>query len=267
MGLPLYVVHAFADRPFAGNPAAVCFPAPEPSDRWMQQVAAEMRLSETAFLTPEDGGYRLRWFTPTIEVDLCGHATLASAHVLWETGRLHSGTQARFHTKSGLVTVDQDAAGMTMDFPARVAEPCREWPDLPSALGAKVRFVGRNGMDGLVELEDDRSVRSLNPDIELLSKYPIRGLIVTARSNDAHYDFVSRFFAPRAGVPEDPVTGSAHCCLGPYWSERLGKRDLVAYQASARGGIVRVGIRGNRVQLGGRAVTVLSGEWHAGTLA
>jgi PhzF family phenazine biosynthesis protein len=263
VALPMYIVHAFTDRPFAGNPAAVCFPPAPPSDSWMQQVAAEMRLSETAFVTPAEDGYRLRWFTPTVEVDLCGHATLAAACVLWETGRLGPGDQARFHTRSGLLTVDQGPMGMTMDFPARPAEPCREWGDLPAVLGAQARFIGRNGMDGLVELEDEQAVRSLRPDFALLAQYPVRGVIVTARSDDPDYDFVSRFFAPRAGVPEDPVTGSAHCCLGPYWSERLGKRDLVGYQASARGGTVRVGLRGNRVELGGQAVIVLSGEWLA----
>jgi PhzF family phenazine biosynthesis protein len=263
VGLPMYVVHAFTDRPFAGNPAAVCFSLVQPADGWMQQVAAEMRLSETAFLTPAADGYRLRWFTPTVEVDLCGHATLAAAYVLWETGRLRQDGQARFHTRSGLLTVDQDAMGMTMDFPARTAEPCREWDDLPAVLGAQARFIGRNGTDGLVELENEQAVRSLRPDFALLSQYLVRGVIVTARSDDPGYDFVSRFFAPRAGVPEDPVTGSAHCCLGPYWGERLGKRDLVGYQASARGGSVRVGLRGSRIHLGGRAVIVLSGEWNA----
>jgi predicted PhzF superfamily epimerase YddE/YHI9 len=259
----MYVVHAFADRPFAGNPAAVCFPSAEPCDGWMQQVAAEMRLSETAFLMPADDSYRLRWFTPAVEVDLCGHATLAAAHVLWETGRLRRGEQARFHTRSGLLTVEQGPVVMTMDFPARPAVLCREWDDLPAVLGAPARFIGKNGTDGLVELEDERAVRSLRPDFALLSQYPVRGVIVTARSEDPEYDFVSRFFAPRAGVAEDPVTGSAHCCLGPYWGERLLKQDLFAYQASARGGAVRVSVRGSRVHLGGRAVIVMSGEWNA----
>jgi PhzF family phenazine biosynthesis protein len=229
----------------------------------MQQVAAEMRLSETAFLTPTDDGYHLRWFTPTVEVNLCGHATLAAAHVLWETGRLLRGASARFHTRSGLLTVEAAPEGMTMDFPAKAAEPCREWDDLPQVLGAPARFIGRNGTDALVEFEDERTVRAIGPDLALLTQYPVRGVIVTALSDDPAYDFVSRFFAPRAGVPEDPVTGSAHCCLGPYWSERLGKQDLVGYQASARGGVVRVGIRGSRVHLGGRAVIVLSGQWSA----
>jgi PhzF family phenazine biosynthesis protein len=259
----MYVVHAFADRPFTGNPAAVCFPSAEPAELWMQQVAAEMRLSETAFLVAADDGYRLRWFTPTMEVDLCGHATLAAAYVLWETGRLSPRDQARFHTRSGLLTVDQGPLGMTMDFPAQSAEPWREWEELPEVLGARARFIGRNGTDALVELEDERAVRSLLPDFARLSQYPVRGVIVTARSEHVGYDFVSRFFAPRAGVPEDPVTGSAHCCLGPFWGERLGKRELVGYQASARGGSVRVGLRGGRVHLGGQAFLVLSGEWYA----
>jgi PhzF family phenazine biosynthesis protein len=259
----MYVVHAFTDRPFAGNPAAVCFPPTPPPDAWMQQVAAEMRLSETAFLAPNGDGYRLRWFTPAVEVDLCGHATLAAAHVLWETSRLRPGERARFQTRSGLLTVDQGPAGLTMDFPARPAEPCREWEDLPAVLGAPARFIGKNGTDALVEFEDEHTVRSLRPDLTSLERYPVRGVIVTARSDTPGYDFVSRFFAPRAGVPEDPVTGSAHCCLGPYWGERLAKRGLVAYQVSARGGCVRVGLRGSRVHLGGQAVTVLSGEWSA----
>jgi PhzF family phenazine biosynthesis protein len=257
----MYVVHAFTDQPFAGNPAAVCFPAAQPTDGWMQQVAGEMRLSETAFLLPTDAGYQLRWFTPTVEVDLCGHATLAAACVLWETGRLRPDEQARFYTRSGLLTVEKGPAAMIMDFPARAAEPSPQWGDLPALLGAEARFVGNNGTDALVELEDERTVRSIQPDFALLARYPVRGVIVTARSDHPGYDFVSRFFAPRAGVPEDPVTGSAHCCLGPYWSDRLGRQELLGYQASARGGFVQVGIRGSRVDLGGRAVIVLSGEW------
>ena len=259
MGLPIYVVHAFTDRPFAGNPAAVCFPPAPPSDSWMQQVAAEMRLSETAFVTPAEDGYRLRWFTPTVEVDLCGHATLAAACVLWETGRLGPGNQARFHSRSGLLTMDQGPMGMTMDFPARPAEPCREWGDLPAVLGAQARFIGRNGMDGLVELEDEQAVRTLQPDFALLAQYPVRGVIVTARSDDPDYDFVSRFFAPRAGVPEDPVTGSAHCTLIPYWSARLGKRKLYAKQRSRRGGELWCEDNGDRVRISGRVASYLEG--------
>jgi PhzF family phenazine biosynthesis protein len=260
MGLPMYIVDAFTDLPFAGNPAAICLLTQEPSEEWMQRVAAEMNLSETAFLLARPDGYKLRWFTPAMEVDLCGHATLAAAHVLWETGRLKSTEKARFHTRSGLLTVERDARGMTMDFPARPAEPCKVVEDLPIVLGVQASFVGRNGMDCLVVVDNEQVVRDLKPDFARLERFPVRGVIVTARGHNGAYDFVSRFFAPRAGVCEDPVTGSAHCCLGPYWGDRLKKRDLTGYQASARGGFVRVGVRGDRVHLGGQAVTVLRGE-------
>jgi PhzF family phenazine biosynthesis protein len=216
MGLPMFIVDAFTDLPFEGNPAAVCLLSQEPADRWMQKVAAEMNLSETAFLLSTDDGYRLRWFTPAVEVDLCGHATLASAHVLWETGRLQPNERARFHTRSGLLTVVWGPQGLTMDFPARPPQPCRVWEDLPAVLGVQASFLGKNGMDCLVEVESEQVVRSIRPDFARLMLYPVRGIIVTARAQHPSYDFVSRFFAPRAGVPEDPVTGSAHCCLGPY---------------------------------------------------
>jgi PhzF family phenazine biosynthesis protein len=256
----MYIVDAFTDLPFAGNPAAVCLLSQMPSDEWMQKVAAEMNLSETAYLLPTQDGYRLRWFTPAMEVDLCGHATLASAHVLWDTGRLKPTEKASFHTRSGLLTVERDQHGMTMDFPAKPAAACKVVEDLPVVLGVQASFVGRNGMDCLVVVENEQVVRNLKPDFARLALYPVRGVIVTARGHNGAYDFVSRFFAPRAGVDEDPVTGSAHCCLGPYWGDRLKKRDLKGYQASARGGFVRVGVRGDRVHLGGQAVTVLRGE-------
>jgi PhzF family phenazine biosynthesis protein len=260
MGLPMFIVDAFTEAPFAGNPAAVCLLSQAPADAWMQRVGAEMNLSETAFLLPLADGYRLRWFTPAAEVELCGHATLASAHVLWETGRLKPSEQARFHTHSGLLTVERGPGGMTMDFPARPAQTSREWDDLPGVLGVSATFVGKNGMDCLVVAADEKAVRAARPDFARLAAYPVRGVILTARSDNPAYDFVSRFFAPAVGVAEDPVTGSAHCCLAPYWAGRLDKRDLVGYQASARGGVVRVGVRGDRVLLGGRAVTVLRGE-------
>lgn len=261
MGLPMFIVDAFTDKPFAGNPAAVCLLPRPATETWMQQMAAEMNLAETAFLVAETDGYALRWFTPAVEVALCGHATLASAHILWETGRLKPTEPARFHSKSGLLTVERGQWNMTMNFPARPAEPRREWNDLPAALGVKAAtFIGGNNMDALVEVETELSVRNLRPDFTLLAKNSVRGVIVTARAENASYDFVSRFFAPGTGIPEDPVTGSAHCCLGPYWAERLKKRDLVGYQASARGGVVRVGVRGDRVLLSGQAVTILRGE-------
>jgi PhzF family phenazine biosynthesis protein len=260
MGLPMFIVDAFTDAPFAGNPAAVCLLAAAPADDWMQRVASEMNLSETAFLLPRPDGYSLRWFTPAVEVDLCGHATLASAHVLWESERLHPGEPARFHTRSGLLTVEHGSRGMTMDFPARPPQPCQEWDALPEVLGVKATFLGKNSMDCLVEVENERAVRAIRPDFAALARYPVRGIIITAQAQNPSYDFVSRFFAPRTGVPEDPVTGSAHCCLGPYWGERLKKQDLIGYQVSTRGGLVRVGVRGDRVHLGGQAVTVVRGE-------
>lgn len=254
--LPLFVVDAFTDRPFAGNPAAVCLlDGPRPDD-WMQSLAAEMNLSETAFLLPEGDGWRLRWMTPRVEVDLCGHATLASAHVLWAQGQREP--QLRFHTRSGVLTAARDGDAIVLDFPAVRAAPASDDPGLAQALGARLLYLGRNGMDFLAEVADEQTLRSLTPDFARLAALPVRGVIVTAASKD--YDFVSRFFAPRVGVPEDPVTGSAHCALGPFWAARLGKDVLRAYQASARGGEVRVTVRGERVLLGGRAVTVVRGQ-------
>jgi PhzF family phenazine biosynthesis protein len=260
MGVPLWIVDAFTDRPFAGNPAAVCLPDRPADSGWMQHVAAEMNLSETAFLTPEADGFRLRWFTPAVEVNLCGHATLAGAHVLWESGRLSPDTAARFHTRSGLLTATRDPDGITLDFPAESAAPCGPPPGLLDALGADSRSVHRNRMDYLIELDSEAGLRSLRPDFARLATVPVRGVIVTAPSADPAFDFVSRFFAPASGVNEDPVTGSAHCCLGPFWATKLGKDDLIGYQVSQRGGVVRVGVRGQRVRLAGRAVTVLRGE-------
>jgi PhzF family phenazine biosynthesis protein len=260
MGLTIVQVDAFADRPFRGNPAAVCvLPAPR-DDAWMQDLAREMNLAETAFLQPRDGGYELRWFTPAVEVALCGHATLASAHVLWEDGILPSDRQARFHTKSGLLTADRRGDWIELDFP--VTRPAAAPPPegLSAALGATPRWVGRSRFDYLVELDSETQVRALTPDLAALERVETRGVIVTSRSATAGYDFVSRFFAPRTGVPEDPVTGSAHCALTPFWSERLGRTTMTGYQASARGGIVRVRLAGDRVVLGGQAVTVMRGE-------
>ncbi|MBI4081035.1 MAG: PhzF family phenazine biosynthesis protein [Candidatus Lambdaproteobacteria bacterium] len=275
MAFPLFQVDAFTERPFAGNPAAVCLLERPAEAAWMQAVAREMNLSETAFLHPEGGAgeWRLRWFTPEVEVDLCGHATLASAHVLWETGRLAPAAEARFQTRSGQLTArlaGAEAGGWIMlDFPARPAEPCTAPgtvpPDLAAALGATPRWVGKynvgsNRMDVLVELASDAEVRALKPDLERLKRVPVRATVVTAHSSDAAYDFVSRVFGPAVGIPEDPVTGSAHCCLGPYWGAKLGKTSMTAYQASARGGVIRVTLAGERVLLGGQAVTVLRGE-------
>jgi PhzF family phenazine biosynthesis protein len=259
MGLNITQVDAFTNRPFAGNPAAVCI-LPQPrSDEWMQHVACEMNLAETAFLLRRDDGYQLRWFTPAIEVDLCGHATLASAHVLWEEGHVPAVEMARFRTRSGLLTAVRQGAWIAMDFPAEPAVGIAAPDELVTALGVTPIFVGRNRMDLLVVLATATEVRAVEPNLSLLKQVSARGVIVTARG-EGEYDFISRFFAPAAGVNEDPVTGSAHCCLGPYWAGQLGKSELTGYQASARGGVVRVNVRGERVELCGQAVTVLRGE-------
>jgi len=220
-----------------------------------------MNLSETAFLTPHDGGYRLRWFTPAVEVDLCGHATVASAHVLWEDGHLPPGQQARFHTRSGLLLADQRGDWIELDFPAKIVTEAPAPAELLPSLGiAQATFVGKNAFDYLVEVDSEETVRALSPDHSTLRKIPVRGVIVTARSTGGEFDFVSRFFAPGSGIDEDPVTGSAHVALGPYWAGRLGKNELVAFQASARGGVVRVKLQGDRVLLGGQAVTVMTAD-------
>jgi predicted PhzF superfamily epimerase YddE/YHI9 len=263
MARPLFIVDAFADRPFAGNPAAVC-PLDRPADAgWMQAVAAEMNLSETAFLHPEGDGFRLRWFTPAVEVDLCGYATLASAHVLWETGRHPGAAPIRFHTRSGVLTAGRAADWIELDFPALLTHPTDPPPGLPESLGAPLTFVGSYGMDYLCEVESETILRAIRPDFARLRAVEARGVVVTARPMQGDDDFVSRFFAPAVGIPEDPVTGSAHCALAPYWADRLGRAELVGYQASARGGRVRVRVAGDRVRLGGQAVTVMRGELHA----
>lgn len=260
MGLPIVQVDAFTDTPFAGNPAAVCLLSAPRDEGWMQSVAREMNLSETAFLHPHNGGYGLRWFTPGTEVALCGHATLASAHVLWQDRHLASGAEARFHTASGLLTARQRGDWIELDFPATRAEPADPPAGLLDALGVRSERVCRSRFDYLVEVEHEAAVRGLAPDFIALARVEARGVMVTSRATAAPFDFVSRFFAPRAGVNEDPVTGSAHCALAPFWAERLGRPELLAYQASPRGGVVRVRVAGDRVLLGGQAVTVLRGE-------
>jgi PhzF family phenazine biosynthesis protein len=254
-------VDAFAERAFAGNPAAVCIMEGPRAEDWMQNVAAELNLSETAFLYPENGTYRLRWFTPATEVDLCGHATLASAHVLWESGYLSADQCAEFETRSGRLRALREQDWITLDFPAKPSQPAAPPAGLLEGLGlTSVRNVARNVFDYLVEVESAEQVRALNPDFATLHQVQVRGTIVTALADDDHADFVSRFFAPRAGVNEDPVTGSAHCALGPYWAERLGRTTLLGYQASRRGGLVRVQVKGDRVLLSGRAITVMRGD-------
>jgi len=226
----------------------------------MQDVAREMNLSETAFLVPDGGDYHLRWFTPAVEVDLCGHATLASAHVLWEGGYLAPDAEARFHTRSGLLTARRADGWIEMDFPSEPPASVDAPAGLVEALAARPRWVGKNRMYYLLEVADEAHVRGLAPDFATLEQSAKEGVIVTARTARGGFDFVSRFFAPAFGVPEDPVTGSAHCALAPYWAERLGKRQMVGFQASLRGGVVRVRLADERVILAGQAVTVLEGE-------
>ena len=262
MSVRIVQVDAFTATPFAGNPAAVCVLPSPASEGWMQRVAREMNLSETAFLVRPSASdaWQLRWFTPTVEIALCGHATLASAHVLWEDQLLAAGTQARFDTMSGRLTADRDGSWIAMDFPAVPVTPVEAPADLLPALGVTAVAVGKNRMDYLVEVGSEAEVLAVTPDHTRLRRLPVRGVIVTARASGSDYDFVSRFFAPGSGVDEDPVTGSAHCALAPYWAAKLGRAELVGRQASPRGGIVKVRAKGERVILAGQAVIVLRGD-------
>jgi len=258
--IPISVVDAFADQPFSGNPAGVCLLDRWPEDEWLKLVAREINLSETAFLVPREASeFELRWFTPKVEVALCGHATLASAHILWE--RHAARTVIGFHTQSGRLTASPFSPGeIELDFPAKPATPAKAPEGMLEALGAKAVEVGRNEFDYLVELPSEAEVRALQPDFGKLASTNCRGVIVTALSANPSFDFVSRFFAPRAGVNEDPVTGSAHCCLSEWWGERLKKTRIIGYQASERGGVVTVTRERGRVKLAGRAITISRGE-------
>jgi PhzF family phenazine biosynthesis protein len=261
--LTLWIVDAFTDRPFAGNPAGVCLLEGPVPDAWMQSVAMEMNQAETAFLLPNGDSYRLRWFTPTLEVDLCGHATLGSAHFLWSSGQLPADRAARFDTRSGRLEAKQTATGITLDFPATPPVPIAPPPALLPALGIARADVLVNQVaqpDYLVVLEDPAALRGLEPRFSELEGLAARGVIVTAPGDRPGIDYISRFFAPAAGINEDPVTGSAHCTLAPYWSTRLGRPALQGFQASPRGGLVATRHEGNRVILSGQACTVLQGS-------
>jgi PhzF family phenazine biosynthesis protein len=259
--MKLYQVDAFTDRPFGGNPAAVCLMETTREDSWMLKVAQEMNLSETAFCLPLHEGYSLRWFTPATEVDLCGHATLATAHILWETGSLETSQRARFKTRSGLLTAGLDGSWILMDFPADPPKSCDTPPELLDALGIEEPVATARGrFDYLIEISDESSLSNLKPDFRKLRQTDTRGVIVTALSSSRDCDFLSRFFAPAVGVDEDPVTGSAHCTLCPYWSGKLGKTEFLARQVSARGGLIRTEMKGSRVTVGGQAITVFAGD-------
>ncbi len=258
--MKIYQVDAFAEKLFSGNPAGVCILDGPADEQWMQNIAMEMNVSETAFLYKRDDGFDLRWFTPEVEVDLCGHATLASAHILWETGILDYECEAVFYSKSGRLTARKNGDFVMLNFPAEPESPTEVPCELKKALGVPFKYSGRNRMDYIVEVENEQTVRELQPDHRALKEVSTRGVIVTSRSDDPQYDFVSRFFVPGVGIDEDPVTGSAHCCLGPYWGKRLGKDALCAYQASCRGGVLKVTLDGDRVLIGGKAVTVFCAE-------
>jgi PhzF family phenazine biosynthesis protein len=259
MQAELHLVDAFTNSPFRGNTAGVCIPDGPAEDGWMQQVAAELKQSETAFLFPEGENWNLRWFTPAKEIELCGHATLAAASVLFATSRVPGDKAIVFETLSGKLTVRKESDWISMDFPAEPPAPTMPVPGLGQALGVEPLFTGRNRFDILVELPLADDVCSLEPDMNALSPIRARGIIVTAASDLPNIDFVSRFFAPSVGVPEDPVTGSAHCCLAPYWGMKLKKTEMTGFQCSARGGSVRVKLSGDRVILCGHAVPVFSG--------
>ena len=263
MATPLHVVDAFADTAFSGNPAAICVLDSAADPAWMQQVAAEMNLSETAFVVASGDGFDLRWFTPTLEVDLCGHATLATAHILWERGDLDLASPAKFDTPSGRLTATRENEWIELDFPAEPAEPVELPVALADGLDSEPRWTGRNRWDYLVELDGEGVIRGLAPDFARLMALKTRGIIVTAPAETPGIDFVSRFFAPRAGIDEDPVTGSAHCALGPFWADRLGQDRLEALQVSRRGGRLKIHRNGDRVGIAGQAVTVWSGKIHA----
>jgi PhzF family phenazine biosynthesis protein len=256
-------VDAFTDRAFAGNPAAVCVLDTMPDEEWMQLVAREMNLSETAFVIERGGtNYSLRWFTPTTEVPLCGHATLASAHVLWTEGYLKPEREITFQTQSGLLTAKYRDNWIELNFPVNSSVPIATPPELEQALGVIIKTTLQNSLGYLVEVETAEIVVALQPNFSLLKTLTIPNVIVTSiGSQKLPYDFVSRFFAPGLGIDEDPVTGAAHCCLAPFWHDRLQKNEFLAYQASSRSGIVKVTFDGgDRVLLSGQAVTVMRGE-------
>ncbi|NEO35190.1 MAG: PhzF family phenazine biosynthesis protein [Moorea sp. SIOASIH] len=262
MGQTIIQVDAFTSKPFTGNPAAICVLPTAQDGSWMQNVAQEMNLSETAFLLKQDDGFNLRWFTPTVEVPLCGHATLASAHVLWSEGHVSPDQMIRFYTKSGLLMAQRQGEWIQLDFPVNPSEVISTPEQLSQTLGVPIKWVGKNSLGYLVEVESEELVKQMQPNFQLMTTLPLSAVIVTSwADSDSEYDFVSRFFAPRLGIDEDPVTGSAHCCLAPFWRERNSKDEFLAYQASSRGGVVKVNYTGSdRVFLSGQAVTILRSE-------
>lgn len=258
--MKIFQVDAFTDKIFSGNPAGVCLLTSPKDEVWMQNMAMEINLSETAFLQKYKEGFKLRWFTPQNEVDLCGHATLASAHILWQIGMLKQDSEARFYTKSGKLTAKKNQEWIELNFPIEEDVEIRAPKEIKEGLNLIPNYVGKNRMDYIVEVESEEVLKNINPDLELLKKVKTRGIIVTSVSSSDEYDFVSRFFAPRIGINEDPVTGSAHCCLGPFWKRKLNKNVFKAYQASQRGGILKIRVGNDRIYLSGQAKTVFCRE-------
>ena len=257
--MKVYQVDAFTDVIFRGNPAGVCILSGPAHEKWMQDIS--MDLSETAFLYKKDNGFSLRWFTPEREVDLCGHATLASAHILWETGLLNTNEEAVFYTKSGELTAKKVKENIILNFPVDEDVPVQTPEAIELSLAVPILYTGKSRTNFIVELENEEAVRTLEPDLDILKRLGACGVVVTSRASDNRYDFVSRFFAPGIGIPEDPVTGSAHCCLAPFWGKRLDKNKFTAYQMSKRGGELKVSLNGNRVNIAGKAVTVFCAEF------
>ncbi|MEM9411647.1 MAG: PhzF family phenazine biosynthesis protein [Planctomycetota bacterium] len=261
MAIRIFQVDAFCEKPFTGNPACVCLMQDEKPDSWLQAVAAEMNLSETAFLWPRENRYQIRWFTPACEANLCGHATLASAHVVWEAKLVDPSSTIEFDSRGGPLKAEKMGDQIILDFPAKVINDESSAPDgLLDSLNAEPLYLGTDGTDYLLEVASEREVLDLTPDFTKLANVNARGVIVTARSDRANIDFVSRFFGPKVGIDEDPVTGSAHCLLAPYWAEKLNKNELKAHQASNRGGFLDVELFKKRVFLGGKATTIFRGE-------
>ncbi|MHB8109284.1 MAG: PhzF family phenazine biosynthesis protein [Syntrophorhabdaceae bacterium] len=258
--MKIFHIDAFTNRPFHGNPAAVCI-LPHPKiDSWIESIAAELNLPVTAFIIRQADGYMLRWFTPVAEVDMCGHGTLAAAHIIWQESLARPDSGINFYTRSGTLRAWKEDDWIGLDFPSMPAQPIPEPEGLRNVLGVPFIYVGKNGYDIIVEVDSEQTVRSLDPDKDALRQLPMRGLILTGRSDNPEYDFVSRFFAPSLGISEDAVTGSAHCCLAPYWAKRLSRMQLKGYQASRRGGVIKMNIRDDRIHLFGQAITVISGN-------
>jgi len=260
MNIEIFQVDAFTDVPFKGNPAGVCLLSSEPPDSWMQNIAMEMNLAETAFLTKTPDGFHLRWFTPAVEVDLCGHATLASSHMLYEQGIAPKDQPIHFSTRSGILTARYDEGWIEIDLPNEACTPSECPQAIPQAIHTTPLFVGINRRDYLIEVESEDIVRNLQPDLNALQQLNRFGAVVTAKANPgSDYDYIARCFFPNFGIDEDPVTGSSHAMLAPYWAEKLGRKELVGYQASRRGGYLHCRVAGDRVFLKGKAVTTIKG--------